>query len=117
MTETRELKNVVIFNQTTIALRLKYLRNFWRSLEMLLINCKVELKLKWRKYGILYGNGNDNDNANVNNIIFSFKDTKLYVPVYQQEANISFEKLLAKDFRGSWNEYITKSENKNITNE
>ena len=106
MTETRELKNVVIFNQTTIALRLKYLRNFWRSLEMLLINCKVELKLKRRKYGILYGNGN------VNNIIFSFKDTKLYVPVYQQEANISFEKLLAKDFKGFWNEYTTKSENK-----
>ena len=26
---------------------LKYLSNFWRSLEMPLINCKVELSLKW----------------------------------------------------------------------
>ena len=25
----------------------KYLSNFWRSLEMPLINCKVELSLKW----------------------------------------------------------------------
>ena len=25
---------------------IKYLSNFWRSLEMPLINCKVELKLK-----------------------------------------------------------------------
>ena len=30
-----------------IAVPLKYLTNFWRSLEMLLINCKVELSLKW----------------------------------------------------------------------
>ena len=29
-----------------IAVLLKYLSNFWRSLEMPLINCKVELKLK-----------------------------------------------------------------------
>ena len=30
-----------------IAVPLKCLSNFWRSLEMLLINCKVELSLKW----------------------------------------------------------------------
>ena len=30
-----------------IAAPLKYLANFWRSLEMLLINCKIELSLKW----------------------------------------------------------------------
>ena len=29
------------------AIPLKYLSNFWRSLEMPLINCKVELSLKW----------------------------------------------------------------------
>ena len=32
-----------------IAVPLKYLNNFWRSLEMLLINCKIELSLKWIK--------------------------------------------------------------------
>ena len=30
-----------------IAVPLKYLSNFWRSLLMLLINCKVELSLTW----------------------------------------------------------------------
>ena len=35
-----------ILKNTTIAVPLKYLSNFWRSFEMLLINCKVELKLK-----------------------------------------------------------------------
>ena len=58
---------------------LKHLSNFWISLEMPLINCKVELKLKWTKYCVLSAagadvNGNDNDN-----IIFTIKDTKLYL--------------------------------------
>ena len=34
-------------NGVKIAVPLKYLSNFWRSLEMPLINCKVELSLKW----------------------------------------------------------------------
>ena len=33
-------------NRVKIAIPLKYLSNFWRSLEMLLTNCKVELSLK-----------------------------------------------------------------------
>ena len=46
---------------------------------MPLINCKIELKIKWRKYRDLSANVNDNDNAN--NFIFIIKDTKLFVPV------------------------------------
>ena len=34
-------------NGVKIAVPLKYLSNFWRSLEMPLLNCKVELSLKW----------------------------------------------------------------------
>ena len=34
-------------NGVKIAVPLKYLSNFWRSLEMPLINCKVELSLRW----------------------------------------------------------------------
>ena len=48
------------------------------------INCKVELKLKWTKYCVLSvaGNVNDiNNNDNANNIIFTIKDLKFYVPV------------------------------------
>ena len=48
---------------------------------MPLINCKIELKLEWTKYYILSANGNDNDNANANKIIFTTRETKLYVPV------------------------------------
>ena len=48
---------------------------------MPLINCNVELKLKWTKYCVFSTAGNDNTNNNPNNIIFSIKDLKLYVPV------------------------------------
>ena len=40
---------------------------------MPLINCKVELKLKWTKYCVLSAAGADNDNANPKNIIFTIK--------------------------------------------
>ena len=61
----------------------EYLSNFWRLLEIPLINCKVELKLRWTKYCVLSVAGIDNVNSNDedNNNIFTVKDTKLYVPV------------------------------------
>ena len=64
---------------------------------------------------------NDNTTANPNNIIFTIKDTKLYVPAVTLSArdNPKLPKLLSKLFERSvyWNEYKTKSENKNTTNE
>ena len=62
---------------------LKYLSNVWRFLGTPLINWKVEFKLKWTKYCVLSIGGTDNVNGNndENNIIFTIKDTKLYVPV------------------------------------
>ena len=39
-----------ILRNSTIAVPLKYLSNFWKSLKLPLINCKVELRLKWTKY-------------------------------------------------------------------
>ena len=44
---------------------------------MSLINCKVELKHEWTKYCVL----SVDDNVNGNNISFTIKETKLYVPV------------------------------------
>ena len=70
-----------IVKNATMVVPLKYLTNFWRSYEMPLINCKVELKLKWTKYCVLSAAGADNANANSKNIIFTIKDTKLFVPV------------------------------------
>ena len=43
-----------ILNTAKIVVPLKNLSNFWRSLEMPLINCKIELKLKWKNYCALF---------------------------------------------------------------
>ena len=40
-------------NGVKIAVPLKYLSNFWRSLEMPLINSKIELSLNWIKNCVL----------------------------------------------------------------
>ena len=39
-----------MLQNSTIAVPLKYLSSFWRSLEMLLINREHKLKLKWAKF-------------------------------------------------------------------
>ena len=46
------------------------LSNVWRSLEMPLINCKVELKLKWARKCVLASAGNEIANANSDNPIY-----------------------------------------------
>ena len=57
-----------ILKNATIVVRLKYLSNFWRSLEVPLINCKFELKLEWIKHcfflSVLDVGNNDNNGAN-----------------------------------------------------
>ena len=70
--------NITLIN-TTITIWLKYLGNFFRSVEMSLINCNAELKLKWTKYCVLAWNVTENSDSNPNNIIFIIRDTKLYV--------------------------------------
>ena len=70
-----------ILKNATITVPLKYLSNFWRLLKMPLINCEVELKLKWTKHCVLAVAGNDNTNGILSNIIFAIKDLKIYVPV------------------------------------
>ena len=44
--------------EAKIVVPLKYLSNFWRSLEMPLINCKVYLKLNWIEDCVLSSAGN-----------------------------------------------------------
>ena len=67
------------------------------------------------------GVDNVNGNYNDNNIIFTIKDAKLYVPVVTllPRNNQKLSKLLSKGFERSvyWSEYKTKSETKNRTNE
>ena len=64
--------------------------------------------------------GEDKSNANPNNIVLTVKGTKLYVPLVSLAGkdNQKPSKLLSKGFERSihWNEYKTKSENKNTAN-
>ena len=88
---------------------------------MSLINSKEELKIKWSKFCVFSVAGNDNiNNNNCNNITFTIKDPKLYVPVFTlpPKYNQKLSKLHGKRFERSvyWNEFKTKSENKNTTN-
>ena len=84
-----------------IIVPLKYLGNFWRSLEMPLINCKIELSLKWIENCILSSSGTA--------ATFTITDTKLYVPVVtlKTEDNVKLSKLLSEGFKRPiyWNEY------------
>ena len=80
---------------------------------MPLINCKVELKLKLKNHCVLATAGVDEVNANDDNIIFTIKDTKLYVLLVTLSArnNQKLSKSLSKRFERSvcQNEYKTKS--------
>ena len=97
-----------------IVVPLKYLSNFFRSLEMPLINCKIKLNLTWKKKCVLSTN-NDVAAPNLdNNPVFIFNDTKLYVPVVtlSKEHNTDFVEQQNKAFQRSiyWNEYKTKEQ-------
>ena len=59
-----------------IMVPLKYLSNFWRTLEMSLINCEFNLILTWSSTCVLIATNIPNQNAT-----FAITDTKLYVPV------------------------------------
>ena len=87
-----------------IVVLLKYLSNFWRSLEMPLINCKVYLELNWIEDCILSSAGNSAK--------FEITDAKLHVPIVtlstKDSANLT--KQLNEGFKRSvyWNSYETK---------
>ena len=56
-----------------IIVPLKYLSNFWRTLEMPLINCEVNLILTWSKDCVITNSTGEGK--------FAITETKLYVPV------------------------------------
>ena len=100
---------VVRILSVKVVVPLKYLSNFFRSLEMPLINCKIKLNLTWKKECVLStGDGE---------AVFIINDTKLYVPVVtlSKEDNKDFIEQLNKGFQRSihWNEYKTKEINEN----
>ena len=94
-----------------IAVPLKYLSNFCKSLEIPLINCKVELSLRWIENCVLT-TAEIGANANAtgaDGATFTVTDAKLHVPVVtlSTEDNVKLSKLLSEGFNRCiyWNEY------------
>ena len=88
---------------------LKYLSNFWRTLEIPLINCESNLILTWSANFVIASTNVANQNAT-----FAITDTKLYVPVVTlstQENDKLFQQLKSGFKRViNWNKYLSKSE-------
>ena len=85
---------------------LKYLSNFWRTLEVPLINCEVNLILTWSSTCVI----TDSNGA----ATFAITDTKLYVPVVtlSTQENTKFFQQLKSGFKRviNWNKYLSKPE-------
>ena len=87
-----------------IVVPLKYLSNFWRSLEMPLINCKDFLELNWIEDCILSSAENPSK--------FEITDAKLHVPlvILSTKDSAYLTKQLNEGFKRSlyWNSYEAK---------
>ena len=89
-----------------IIVQLKYLSNFWRTLEMPLINCEVNLIFTWSSACVIT---NSNGAGR-----FAITDTKLYVPVVtlSTQENAKLLQQLKSGFKRiiNWNKYLSKPE-------
>ena len=89
-----------------IMVPLKYLSTFWRTFEMPLINCEVNLILTWSSTCVI----TESNGAGT----FAITDTKLYVPVVTLSAqeNTKFFQQLKSGFKRviNWNMYLSKPE-------
>ena len=87
-----------------IMVPLKYLSNFWRTLEMPLINCEVNLILTWSSTCVI----TNSTGAGT----FEITDTKLYVPVVtlSTKENAKLLQQLKSGFKRviNWNKYLSK---------
>ena len=102
-----------------IMVPLKCLSNFWRTLEMPLINCEVNLILTWSSTCVIVSTNILNQGAT-----FKITDARLYVPVVTLSTQEN-TKLLQQSKSGfkrviNWNKYLSKPEllaqNPNLNN-
>ena len=112
-------QNSLIKNVVKIVVPLKYLSNFWKSLNIPLINCEVELILTWFKNCVLISKATKEADYDANpvvwkidnpeNAIFQIRDTKLYVPVVtlSKENDTKLLEQLKTGFKRTikWNKY------------
>ena len=85
---------------------LKYLSNFWRTLEMPLINCEINLILTWSSNCVITNSTGTGT--------FEITGTKLYVPVVtlSTDENAKLLQKLKSGFKRAtnWNKYLSKPE-------
>ena len=114
-------------DDVTIAIPLKYLGNFWRSLDIPLINCKITLALCWYKEYVLVGRAIRGPPAAAANCInsptsakFEITDCKLHVPVvtFSAENDNKLLEQLKSGFRITikWNKYMSQMSIQNKNN-
>ena len=88
---------------------LKYLSNFWRTIEMPLINCEINLILTWSANCVINYTNVANQNPT-----FEIAETKLYVSVVtlSTQENPIFLRQLKSGFKVTinWNKYLSKPE-------
>ena len=79
-----------LFKDVKIAVSLKYLSNFWGSLEMPLISCKIHLEFNWSKDCVM---------SAFADTTFKITNTKLYVLIItlSSKKNAKLVKLLEND--------------------
>ena len=95
-------------NDVEIMVPVKYLSNFWRTLEIPLINCKVSLMLTWSSTYVITNSIGEGK--------FEITDTKFYIPVVTLSTHDN-AKLLHQTKSGfkrvvNWNKYLSKPEHK-----
>ena len=95
-------------NNVKLVVPLMYISNFFRSLEMPLVNCKIELELTWHKVCMI-----SSVNAAAGQVVsFMITNTKLYVPTVtlSTKDNNNLTKQLSDGFKRSiyWKQYVSK---------
>ena len=92
-----------------IMVPLKYLSNFWRTLEMPLINSEIELILTWSRNSVIISTNVANQNPT-----FTITETTLHFPVItlSTQDNAKLLPHLKSGFKKiiSWNKYLAKPE-------
>ena len=117
-------------NKVEIVVPLKHLSNFWRTLDMLLTNCEINLILTWSENYVLTSKATRDADPDANptvtaidnptNAAFKITDTKLYILVVtlSTENNKRLLEQLRAGFKRTvkWNKYRSEMGNQTKNN-
>ena len=70
-------QNNLTENDVEIAVPLKHLSNFWRTLDMPLINCERELILNWSKNCVLIIKATRETNYNADPVVYEIDNPEM----------------------------------------